>query len=141
MKKMNLGFGILVIQFIFVSFAIEAGGSSPQIIDGDVYRINVNRFKKDGLSALEIVVTPKGNVHCNLEYPWKLKILERGDVYHGKYQFSAADAKMFTLQKVVFQLPLNSLKQGEMVEFEVKFSMCDDTQCYMKKVPIEYRFK
>ena len=87
---------------------------------------------------LDVAVTAKGPYHCNLEYPWKLKVIQANGATFNRVLFTGKDAVTFTESKVRFLIPFQLVGAGQ-VELELRLSMCDDRQCYLKKVPVTVR--
>lgn len=139
--KKALSIFLAVFLSIFMMVAGISFASNNTKIEGDVYEISVHTIQEKNNKVLAIKVLPKEGVHCNLEYPWKLKVTETKKISFAKEQFGRSDASAFTEKKVEFRLPVTSKMVTGSAIFELKLSMCNDKQCFMKKVPISYTLR
>jgi hypothetical protein len=87
---------------------------------------NAKEFEiKVTMSAKSVTITAKGasGFHCNTLYPWKLSV--EGPAGQKK-TYKKQEAKVFSEQKVVFEVPRSKGQKAKM-----KLSVCDDKQCIM----------
>ena len=75
-------------------------------------------------TAVKITATGKSGYHCNTLYPWKLTVT--GPENGKSTTYKKADAKTFSEEKVVFELPS---KKGQ--KAKMKMSVCNEKQCIM----------
>jgi hypothetical protein len=124
-SKMILPVYVVMSIFLFSTFAI--GGATKT--EGDIYVVTIAK-KAKGKASVQI--TPKKGYHCNMEYPWKIILTPPAGVKLAKAKYKKTDASTFTEQKVLFVIPL----QAKSVTGQIKMSVCDEKQCYMKKASI-----
>ena len=84
-----------------------------------------------------IKVTGKGDYHCNTEYRWKLSVRSQPGVTIGKKILKNDDAKQFTEEAVVFEVPYTGGKKQK-VSATLKFSVCNEKLCLIEKVPLAW---
>lgn len=115
--------------------------AQSNVSDGEVYQIvtNIVKMKKKKLARIE--VRPVGDLHCNDEYPWKLIVSPSEGVELEDLVLKKSNAKHFSDSLVVFDVPLKLKSNIQKVEFVLKLSMCNDKQCFMKKVPVAVSIK
>jgi len=126
----------LLIGMLAGHTAHTAGGPVPTVVhDGDVFSLRAEGRRTAGGKRVAVTVVGAGGCHCNTDYPWKLKVLSIDGGTVGKTVFGPDDAEPWTFEKVRFAIPVQA--EGEVrLSFELRFSMCNDTQCFMKTVPI-----
>ncbi|MBN2529524.1 MAG: hypothetical protein JXR76_24260 [Deltaproteobacteria bacterium] len=110
-------------------------------VDDEMYSVEMATLRNGKSVELEIAIFPKENVHCNLEYPWKVLIKESRGIVFSKERYTKNDATVFSEKQVVFKVPVSKFPKDGVATLELKFSLCNATQCFMKKVPIQYKGK
>ena len=135
-KFMSIFFWVFFL--LSLSPLMSPGKVHSSEVTGDIFQIEWKLNAKGKSEKLEITIFPKGDIHCNLEYPWKISVTDASKIQFSKDRYSKEDATIFSNAKVQFNLPILKRKKGGKSTLEIKFSMCNSTQCFMKKVPIEY---
>ena len=129
---------MLFVSFLLPSVTALGKNSSAPLIKGDVFTIALKTIRQKSGQIVEVAITPKAGVHCNREYPWRIKIKESINIQFSKAQYTREEAKVFSDYQAVFELPFNAAPEAGEASLEIKFSMCDDRQCFMKTVPVKY---
>lgn len=122
---------------VLLGSPVAFGAKQSNIIKGDFFQVSWTPVSRAGNRHIRVTATPLGNVHCNLEYPWKIKVVADSGIKFTKTTFTQADAGVFSDSKVVFHLPYDKSTRKGTAQLELKLSMCDDRQCFMKTVPID----
>jgi hypothetical protein len=116
-KKKNIIAGMLFLMTIVALSATAGeteGASSKKELE-----VKVDKTA----TTVKITATGKSGYHCNTLYPWKLTVDGPGQE---KTVYRKKDAKAFSKDAVVFQVPY---KKGQ--KAEMKMSVCNDAQCIM----------
>lgn len=121
---------------------IQDGGEATQLAaDADAYAVSAGDVSVAAGAEGVVVVTikAKGDHKVNEEYPHKIKLdappagLELPKTKLTKDEGTFADKKTFT-----FKVPVKGKSAGtHTVTGEVKFSVCNDSQCVIKKETIK----
>ena len=74
-------------------------------------------------SVVRIMAVGKAGYYCNTLYPWKLTV---EGASKGKKVYKKNDAKKFSKEAVVFEVPYVKGQKAKM-----KMSVCNDKQCIM----------
>ena len=101
------------------------------------YDLQLTTKKTSTPHIATIKVTGKGDYHCNTEYRWKLSVQSQPGVTLGKKILKNGDAKRFTEEAVVFEVPYTSAPKQK-VSATLKFSVCNDKLCLIEKVPLTW---
>jgi hypothetical protein len=115
---------------------VQAAEPAKASAETDAYSVALKAptsVKAGALSTLEVSVTPKAPFHCNMEYPYKLKLEPnpalalRGDaITKEAFQISAEGTKL--------QVPFTATKAGQyVVTGQLSFSVCKDDQCLVER--------
>ncbi|MBN2340794.1 MAG: hypothetical protein JXX29_11415 [Deltaproteobacteria bacterium] len=139
MRHANFRIQMSIAVLCGILFVAQAAFSVEKVVPGDVYRI---LLKKTGTKAkgeqIVLQIRPKGGVHCNLEYPWKVTLKTPTSMSeHVQTVWKQENTAVFTNELVQFDIAVPSAFYGTKVTFEIKMSMCDDKQCYMKKAVVD----
>jgi hypothetical protein len=113
------------------------GSKHNNTINGDFYKVTWTSVSRGGNRLIRVTTVPVGDVHCNLEYPWKVKVVTDSGIHFTEETFRGTDAGVFSDKKVVIDLPYDKSTRKGTAQLELKMSMCDDRQCFMKNVPFE----
>jgi hypothetical protein len=82
---------------------------------------------------VEIVLEPKGEFHCNQEYPYKLKLGPAPDGLTYPQQIVKTDAITVEPTRAVMKVPFTANKPGEAkVSGNFYFSVCTSQQCVIE---------
>jgi biopolymer transport protein ExbD len=119
MKRQNPSALLLLLILMVTAFNLSAGdkkqaGSSPKELE-----VTVSKKAK----IVSITVKGQSGYHCNTLYPWKLTVEGPADE---KKIYKKIDAKTFSKEKVVFEVPFIKGQRAKM-----KMSVCNDAQCIM----------
>ena len=134
----NVKIAAFLMTCVLLGCPAAFGSKHNNTVDGDFFKVTWTSVSGGGNNRLIRVVTvPVGNVHCNLEYPWKVNVVTDSGIHFTKETFGGTDAGVFSDSKVVFDLPYDKSTRKGTAQLELKLSMCDDRQCFMKKVPFE----
>jgi len=90
-------------------------------------------YKAGQQSNVEVLLEPKGDFHCNKEYPYKIKLgtAPAGITY--PTPIVKVDAITVTPEKAVMKVPFMPDKPGEAkVSGNFYFSVCTDQQCVIE---------
>ncbi len=109
---------VLVLALTFVVFSSQAADKKAAEVRKEVA---VKVVKK--AASVQITAEGRGGYHCNTLYPWKLTVKGPQDE---KKTYKKADAKKFSEQRVVFEVPS---KKGQTAQ--MKLSVCNEVQCIM----------
>ncbi len=106
-------------------------------IDGPFYivKIRTDRVAEDKVES-RVIVLPKGEYHCNTEYPWRLTPHPTGKIRVSKRSYTKGDAKVFGEKKVVFEVPYSAPK-GLLLKTNLKASLCNESQCETVKLDLK----
>lgn len=132
-----------VVTFAILTLFLAVLGANTAIAgaikkDGDFYKIKVSTVKKGAGMVAKITISAKPGYHANNEYPWKVIPTASEGISFAKAKYVKADAKVFSAAKVVFEIPYTITGKAKKVEAQIKFSMCDEKQCEMKKVTVSW---
>lgn len=135
-KSNNLLHALLVTSLVLLAHqttahADAAAETSPY------YNVQLATKKESKLHRATIKVTGKGDYHCNTEYRWKLSIQSQPGITLGKKTLKNEDAKQFTEEAVVFEVPYASGPKQK-VSATLKFSVCNKKLCLIEKVPLTW---
>ena len=128
---------IFLMLYILSVCSLAVAAPKKNTVTGDFYTVTWTAVSQQGKRHLEITALPVGNVHCNLEYPWKLTVVSDDGIHFFKTALTGAEAGVFSDSRVAFALPYDKPAKKAAATLELKLSMCDDRQCFIKKVPIE----
>ena len=96
-----------------------AAGETKEVASRNELEVKVDKTA----ATITITATGKSGYHCNTLYPWKLTVTGPGQE---KVVYRKKDAKAFSKDAVIFQVPY---KKGQ--KAEMKMSVCNDAQCIM----------
>ena len=99
------------------------------------YNVQLTTKKETKPHLATIKVTGKGDYHCNTEYRWKLSVQSQPGVTLGKKILKNGDAKRFTEEAVVFEVPYTSAPKQK-VSATHKFRVCNDKLRLIEKFPL-----
>ena len=136
--KFNKFFWIML-SISFLSVTAVGKDAPVPVIKGDVFSITLETLRQKNGQIVLVSIIPEAGVHCNQEYPWKIKIKESKNIQFSKVQYTREEAKVFNDHQAVFELPFKAAPGGGEASLEIKFSMCDDKQCFMEKIPVKYQ--
>ena len=128
MKKVTFRVFSLIVVLLGLSLSSlllageKAPGEKTKGIDNAEYKVQVE--VKNG--GVRISTIGKSGYHCNTLYPWKLTVLGKDKK---ETVFKKTDAKLFSEENVVFEVPS---KKAAPLEATLKLSVCNDQQCIMK---------
>lgn len=143
MKTQLLYFNSVLILFSCL-FVFSANANKPVFHKKtDIYSVNakIQKLKNNTSYVAIIQIEPSSKLHCNLEYPWKVKILSTEHINTSKAVFKKEDAQKISPKEVMFKIPFETKSMGKKLDLQVKFSMCDDKQCFMEKITISLPIK
>jgi hypothetical protein len=126
---------IITVFSLIVIISISSINAAATLIKDDVYTIKIKNEKHNTDKNIIIHILPTGTKHCNVEYPWKLKVVKSTGATLSKPLFLNRDATLFSQKEVIFSLPVATKKKNATIMFELKLSICTETQCFMKTVP------
>lgn len=132
---MNCKYAIPVLLTFLISVLPLIGHAKNMKKSGDFYEVSVETRTTGDKSVATVTATPRNGYHCNMQYPWKLTIVESDGLKTAKTVLRKADAKKFGQDAVVFEVPY-SVPQGKEVKGALKFSMCDEKQCKMERLEL-----
>lgn len=116
--------------------------ANDYMVEDDIYIVAVHEKAHKKGRLVQFQIQPKNGVHCNLEYPWKLQLDTNLKLTKRTQKtWRKTDATTFTEELVAFSTHIFPAKNTKQLVFELKLSMCNATQCFMKKVPIEIAIK
>ncbi len=140
-RLMTLG-AALVAAFTVatVATADEAQQAVPQADGDNPYKLSVSNAKAKAGEEAKILITIEAaaGYKCNESYPHKARKLEAdaGAELPNKTVKGKVEDK-----KVVIAVPVKAAKAGTYkVRGQVKFSVCNDSQCVIKKAPLDATF-
>jgi hypothetical protein len=119
MKRQNPS-ALLLLLFLMVT-AFDVGAGDKKTAVSSPKELDVTVTKKANI--VSITAKGKSGYHCNTLYPWKLTV--DGPAAQKK-TYKKTDAKTFSKEKVVFEVPFIKGQQAKM-----KMSVCNETQCIM----------
>jgi hypothetical protein len=119
------------------------GARDPVGLDAmdDAFGIKVTngkaRLGQEG--TVMVTVSAKAGYHCNEKYPHKIKDLS---VSAGAELPSKDVPGVIQDNQVVFKVPVKVVKTGvHTVAGQIRFSVCNASQCLIKKVPLSASVK
>ena len=130
----------LFIALTLALFFIGTAHAAVYTINGDVFTIKIKKQVKKTSSDAIITVMPLKSYHCNIEYPWKLKIIKSLNLTVKKELYTKDNATVYSKDSVVFTVPVAKKKGAGTLNMQLKFSICSETQCFMKTVPLKVSF-
>ena len=113
-------FGLLF-SFVLIS-AVSAKEKFYEV------EVKLDKAKK----TATVMAKGAGGYHCNVDYPWKIKVVEPGS---DERVYKKTDAKVFSKESVEFVIPYTHAGK---VTALLKLSVCDDKQCRMEKVELKW---
>jgi hypothetical protein len=140
--KFDRSFGIVGLAVAaLLSLAVPAAADVPDAIAlGDEakepFAVAVkNASAKVGADAhIEVEVSALSGFKCNEEYPHKIKkiVAAEGASVGSDSVKGSIDGK-----KIVFRIPVKASRAGtHAVTGQIRFSVCDDSQCVIKKIDL-----
>lgn len=126
---------IVALTFTFFICSVAAAAITKS---GSFYSVKVQTSGSGYSRVAVITTTGKGGYHCNKLYPWKLTVTPGAGVTMAKTTFKRADAKRFSEAAVVFEVPYQTTTDAKTVSAALKLSLCDDKQCQMETVKLEW---
>lgn len=127
-KMLKVGLGALLALLVATQLLAGAKGSGAKAHPAQKKEFVVKVEKSN--EVVRITVTGKLGYQCNTLYPWKLTVEGLVD---GEKVYKKSDAKQFSKEAVVFEVPYI---KGQMAR--MKISMCNDTQCIMHEEKLSW---
>jgi hypothetical protein len=108
-------------------------------VSGSFYDVKVVTAPvSDGSMLAAITTTGKNGYHCNMLYPWKLTVDQGTGITVPKPILKKDDAAQFKEPAVIFKVPYTATDSATKVTAALKLSLCDDKQCQMETVKLEW---
>ena len=123
---------VVMLAFVFGSMVVSrqvCGEVSTKT--SSFYVIKIETSTKDAKNLARITVTGKGGYHCNMLYPWKLKLKPGDGIAFDKAVYRKKDTEKFTKEEVVFAVSYTA-KPGAQLLADLKLSVCNDKQCQIE---------
>jgi hypothetical protein len=125
-----------VASLLAASALMFGAAASTDAEAGAPYSLNVSNGSAKVGASTTITVTVKANAgfKCNAEYPHKVKGLSAADGVDlgAKKVMGSISGK-----KITFSVPVTPTKAGtHAVTGQVRFSVCNDKSCHIKKLPL-----
>ena len=109
--------------------AAEAG----PVVEEPIFRLAMDtgeQYESGKPGAFQVTLVGKGGYHVNQDYPTKVAVTAVEPVTVDKPTLGKADAKEFTEEKALFEVPFNVASAGEhKVTCKVDFAVCTEATC------------
>jgi hypothetical protein len=137
MQNFQIPFRLPLLLALLSSFPLFAHGKTTQQKNASFYTIEISTQKEIKTTAVIVKTTGKAGYHCNTLYPWKLSVTPHSGIKMKNTVLKKVDAKTFTKEKVEFHFSYLENSSGP-VSAKLKFSVCNDKQCLIEKVPLSW---
>jgi hypothetical protein len=138
MKQCSKSAIMAILAAALVLSAATAALAAAVTVSGSFYDVKVVTSGSDGSMVATITTTGNNGYHCNMLYPWKLTVDEGTGITVPKPMLKKADAEQFTEPAVIFKVPYTAADSATKVTAALKLSLCDDKQCQMETVKLEW---
>ena len=119
----------------------QADGSTIQLSDvsGEGYVVNVvnGETAVGAHGTVKVTIKATDGFKVNQDYPHKIKLADNAGVDFDKKTYKKGDGRFEGKKAFVFEIGATPKSAGShAIEGKVKFSVCNDSQCKIKKVAL-----